>query len=45
VRSLLLTYNPALFTAGAACLVAGLMVLAIRLRPAAAAAPVAASAA
>lgn len=45
VRTLLLTYNPALFTAGAACLVAGLMVLAIRLRPAAAAAPVAASAA
>lgn len=45
VRTLLLTYNPALFTAGAACLVAGLMVLAIRLRPAAVAAPVAASAA
>ncbi|MGW8394070.1 MFS transporter [Pseudoduganella sp. HUAS MS19] len=45
VRTLLLTYNPALFAAGAACLVAGLMVLAIRLRPAAAAAPVAASAA
>ncbi|HEY0586090.1 MAG TPA: MFS transporter [Pseudoduganella sp.] len=45
VRTLLLTYNPALFTAGAACLVAGLMVLAIRLRPAAAAVPAAASAA
>ncbi|WP_090441988.1 MFS transporter [Duganella sp. CF458] len=45
VRTLLLTYNPALFTAGAACLVAGLMVLAIRLRPAAAAAPVAAGSA
>jgi len=45
VRTLLLTYNPALFTAGAACLVAGLMVLAIRLRPAASAAPAAASAA
>ncbi len=45
VRTLLLTYNPALFTAGAACLVAGLMVLAIRLRPAVAAAPVAVSAA
>jgi sugar phosphate permease len=28
-RTLLLTYNPALFTAGAACLVASLMVLAI----------------
>ncbi|WP_342117876.1 MFS transporter [Pseudoduganella sp. OTU4001] len=45
VRTLLLTYNPALFAAGAACLVAALMVLAIRLRPAAAAAPAAASAA
>jgi MFS family permease len=45
VRTLLLTYNPALFTAGAACLVAGMMVLAIRLRPAAAAAPVVAKAA
>jgi len=45
VRTLLLTYNPALFTAGAACLVAGLMVLAIRLRPAAAAAPAGARAA
>jgi sugar phosphate permease len=45
VRTLLLTYNPALFTAGAACLVAGLMVLAIRRQPAAVAAPVAASAA
>ena len=29
-RTLLLTYNPALFAAGAACLVAALMVLAIR---------------
>jgi sugar phosphate permease len=29
-RTLLLTYDPALFTAGAACLVAALMVLAIR---------------
>jgi len=36
VRTLLLTYNPALFTAGAACLVAALMVMAVRLRPAAA---------
>ena len=45
VRTLLLTYNPALFTAGAACLVAGLRVLAIRLPPAPPAAPVAASAA
>jgi predicted MFS family arabinose efflux permease len=41
VRTLLLTYNPALFAAGAACLVAALMVLAIRLRPAAAPASVA----
>jgi len=31
-RTLLLTYNPALFTAGAACIVAALMVLAIRLQ-------------
>ena len=45
VRTLLLTYNPALFTAGAACLVAAMMVLSIRLRPAAAAVPAAASAA
>jgi sugar phosphate permease len=30
-RTLLLTYNPALFTAGAACLVAALMVMRIRL--------------
>jgi predicted MFS family arabinose efflux permease len=45
LRTLLLTYNPALFTAGAACLVAALMVLSIRLRPAAAAVPAAASAA
>ena len=45
VRTLLLTYNPALFVAGAACLVAALMVLAVRLRPAAAAAPAAARAA
>ena len=44
-RTLLLTYNPALFTAGAACLAAALMVLAIRLRPANAVAPAAASAA
>jgi predicted MFS family arabinose efflux permease len=29
-RTLLLTYNPALFAAGAACLVAAAMVLAIR---------------
>jgi len=29
-RTLLLTYNPALFTAGAACLLAGLMVMRIR---------------
>lgn len=39
VRTLLLTYNPALFTAGVACLAAALMVLAVRVRPAAAAAP------
>ena len=32
-RTLLLTYNPALFAAGAACLVAALMALAIRRRP------------
>ncbi len=31
-RTLLLTYNPALFTAGAACIVAAVMVLAIRLQ-------------
>ena len=36
VRTLMLTYNPALITAGAACLVAGMMVMAIRKRPAAA---------
>ena len=41
VRTLLLTYNPALFAAGAACLVAAMMVMAIRLRPAVAAAPAA----
>ena len=45
VRTLLLTYNPALFAAGAACLVAALMVLAVRLQPATAAAPAGASAA
>jgi predicted MFS family arabinose efflux permease len=39
VRTLLLTYNPALFTAGVACLAAGMMVLAVRHRPAAVAAP------
>jgi len=39
VRMLLLTYNPALFTAGVACLVAAMMVMAVRLRPAAVAAP------
>jgi len=39
VRTLLLTYNPALFTAGIACLVAAMMVMAVRLRPAAVAAP------
>jgi sugar phosphate permease len=46
-RTLLLTYNPALFTAGAACLVAAVSVLAIRAagRPAAPAAPVATRAA
>ena len=32
-RTLLLTYNPALFTAGAACIVAALLVLAIRRQP------------
>jgi hypothetical protein len=32
-RTLLLTYNPALFTAGAACLLAALLVMRIR-RPA-----------
>jgi hypothetical protein len=30
VRTLLLTYTPALYTAGALCLVAGLIVLTIR---------------
>ena len=45
VRTLLLTYNPALYTAGAACLVAAMMVLAVRLRPAVAAASSAESAA
>ena len=45
VRTLLLTYNPALYTAGAACLVAATMVLAVRLRPAVAAASSAESAA
>lgn len=45
VRTLLLTYNPALMAAGAACLVAALMVLAVRLQPAGAAAPAGASAA
>ena len=29
IRTLMLTYNPALFAAGAACLLAALMVLAI----------------
>lgn len=33
VRTLLLTYNPALFTAGAACLVAAALVMTIRRRP------------
>ncbi len=44
-RTLLLTYNPALFTAGAACLVAAVSVLAIRAagRPAAPSATVAAT--
>ena len=32
VRTLLLTYNPALFTAGAACLVAALLVMTIQRR-------------
>ena len=41
IRTLLLTYNPALFAAGAACLVAALMVMAVRRVPAAA--PVAAA--
>lgn len=45
VRTLLLTYNPALLAAGAACLVAALMVLAVRVQPARAAAPAGASAA
>lgn len=45
VRTLLLTYDPALFAAGAACQVAALMVLAIRLRPAGAPAPAAVGAA
>jgi hypothetical protein len=31
-RTLLLTYNPALFAAGAACIVAALMALSIRRR-------------
>ncbi len=39
LRTLLLTYNPALFTAGAACLVAAVMVMAVRVKPAAVAAP------
>ena len=34
VRTLMLTYNPALWAAGAACLVAAMMVLAIRRAPA-----------
>jgi len=41
IRTLLLTYNPALFAAGAACLVAALMVMAVRRVPAVA--PVAAA--
>jgi hypothetical protein len=41
IRTLLLTYNPALFAAGAACLVAALMVMAVRRVPAMA--PVAAA--
>lgn len=41
IRTLLLTYNPALFAAGAACLVAALMVMAVRRTPAMA--PVAAA--
>lgn len=45
VRTLLLTYNPALLAAGAACLVAALMVLAVRVQPARAAAPAGANAA
>ena len=32
-RTLLLTYNPALFTAGAACLIAALMAMSIRRQP------------
>ncbi|MED5616714.1 MFS transporter [Janthinobacterium sp. P210005] len=38
IRTLMLTYNPALFAAGAACLVAALMVLAIQRQKAAVAA-------
>jgi len=41
-RTLLLTYNPALFAAGAACLVAAALVLLIRLQPRPVAAAVAA---
>ncbi len=39
VRTLMLTYNPALFAAGAACLVAALLVLAIRRQTVLATAP------
>jgi len=39
IRTLMLTYNPALFAAGAACLVAALMVMAIRRQQAAALQP------
>lgn len=45
VRTLLLTYNPALFAAGAACLLAALMVMAIRRRQAPAVAKAAGAAA
>lgn len=44
VRTLWFTYNPALFAAGAACLVAALLVLAIRRHQAASAVPVKAAA-
>jgi MFS family permease len=45
VRTLMMTYNPALFAAGAACVVAALLVMAIRRQQAVAAQPVSARAA
>jgi MFS family permease len=45
VRTLMMTYNPALFAAGAACVVAALLVMAIRRQQAVVAQPVSARAA